>query len=112
MPRKLDDADVIAIRKELHEGRVSVTELMERYNRDRLSIHLAAKGKTFKHLNEKHPPVEAIEYRRAEQKILPSDHARIVERYDAGETQQEIADSFDVDITYICRIINDQRQPT
>jgi DNA-directed RNA polymerase specialized sigma subunit len=110
MPRKMDDAEVIEIREKLRDGKSSVTELMEEYNRARLAIYYAAKGITFKHLNEEYPPVVAIGYRRAKQKVTQRDHARIAERYDAGETQQEIADSYDVDISYICRIINEQRQ--
>lgn len=109
---KMEDFEVIEIRHRLREGSVSVTELMKLYKRTRLSIYNAAKGDTFKHLNEQYPPVEAIEYRREDQKILPSDHAKIAQRYYEGETQQEIADSFCVDITYICRIIAEQRQPT
>lgn len=111
MPRKLSDEEVIEIRQKLRDGKTSVTELMEEYHRDRLAIQFAAKGTTFKHLNEAHPPVESIEYRRKQQKIKPSDHAIIAQRYaEGGETQQEIADSYDVDISYINRIINEQRQ--
>lgn len=112
MPRKLEDMDVIEIRRKLRDGLISVTELMEQYERNRLSIYNAAKGFTFSHLNERYPPVEAIEYRRVKQKIVHRDHAAIAERYDNGETQQEIADAYHVDISYICRIINEQRQLT
>lgn len=110
MPRKLSDEDVIEIRRKLRDGTTSVTELMEEYDRDRLAIQFAAKGTTFKHLNRICPPVEKIEYRRKQQKITQRDHAIIAERYAAGETQQEIADSYGVDISYINRIINEQRQ--
>lgn len=112
MPRKLNDEQVIEIRQKLRDKLVSVTELMRQYERNRPSIYNAAKGITFSHLNERFPPVDSIEYRREEQKILPRDHAKIAARYDAGDTQQEIADTYAVDISYICRIISEQRQLT
>lgn len=111
MPRKLKDRQVIEIREALRDDKVPVAVLMRKYDRSRLSIYNAAKGVTFTHLNEVCPPVEAIEYRREGQKIVPEDHAIIFERYADGETMQEIADTYDVDVAYISRVISEYRQP-